>query len=236
MNINCIIIDDDKVARLLIEKYIKKTDFLTLVESYDNAVVAANYFSKKVSIDLIFLDIEMPGMTGVEFLEILDNLPQIIVVSAKEKYAMQAIEYDVTDYILKPIVYSRFLKSVNKVKKRLSEERKKRNPNGIFVKSSSASFVRIFFDEILYVEAMENYVVIVTEKHKHTIHFTMKAILTKLPNDRFIRVHRSYIVNKDKVEKIKDNMIIISKEEKKSLPLSKSYKEDFMNKINVVNK
>jgi len=234
---NCIIIDDDKVSRLVIEKYIKKTDFINLVESFDNAVDAANYFSNKVYVDLIFLDIEMPGMTGVEFLEILENLPQIIVVSAKEKYAMQAIEYDVTDYLLKPIVYPRFLKSVNKVKKRLSEEAEKDNPNGIFVKNSSASFVRIFFDDILYIEAMENYVVIVTEKHKHTIHFTMKAILSKLPSDRFIRVHRSYIVNKDNVEKIKDNMIIITtKEEKKTFPISKSYKDDFMSKINIVNK
>ncbi|NPA45420.1 MAG: response regulator transcription factor [Chlorobi bacterium] len=235
---NCIIIDDDKVSRLVIEKYIKKTDFINLVESFDNAVDAANYFSKKVSIDLIFLDIEMPGMTGVEFLEILENLPQIIVVSAKEKYAMQAIEYDVTDYLLKPIVFPRFLKSVNKVKKRLEEEEAtKEHPNGIFVKSSSASFIRIFFDDILYVEAMENYVVIVTEKNKHTIHFTMKAILSKLPSDKFIRIHRSYIVNKDKVEQIKDNMIIITlKGEKKSFPISKSYKEDFMSKINIVNK
>jgi len=234
---NCIIIDDDKVSRLVIEKYIKKVDFLDLVESFDNAVDAANYFNKKVKIDLIFLDIEMPGMTGVEFLESLDNLPQIIIVSAKEKYAIQAIQHDVTDYLLKPIGYPRFLKSVNKVNKRISEESVKDNPKGIFVKSSSASFVRMFFDDILYIEAMENYVVITTREHKHTIHFTMKAILNKLPSDIFVRVHRSYIVNKDKIEKIKDNLILIeTKEGTKSFPISKSYKEDFMSRINIVNK
>lgn len=234
---NCIIIDDDKVSRLVIEKYIKKVDFLSLVESFDNAVDAANYFSKSVQIDLIFLDIEMPGMTGVEFLESLDNLPQIIIVSAKEKYAIQAIQHDVTDYLLKPIGYPRFLKAVNKVNNKLSEEAVKDNPKGIFVKSSSASFIRMFFDDILYIEAMENYVVITTFDNKQTIHFTMKALLNKLPKDTFNRVHRSYIVNKDKIEKIKDSTILIeTKEGTKSIPISKSYKDDFMNKINIVNK
>jgi len=234
---NCIIIDDDKVSRLVIEKYISKTDFITLIESFDNAVDAANYFNRNEAVDLIFLDIEMPGMSGVEFLESLDNLPQIIVVSAKEKYALQAIQHDVTDYLLKPVIYPRFLKAVTKANNRLKEEAEKDNSKGIFVKSSSSSFIRLFYDDVLFIEAMENYVVITTFKHKHTIHFTMKAILTKLPTDKFVRVHRSYIVNKDRVDRIDDNMIIINTNENtKSIPISKSYKDDFMNKINIVNK
>jgi DNA-binding LytR/AlgR family response regulator len=234
---NCIIIDDDKVSRLVLEKYIKKTDILTLSETFDNAVDAANYFNTKAKIDFIFLDIEMPGMSGVEFLESLDNLPQIIIVSAKEKYALQAIQHDVTDYLLKPIIYSRFLKAVNKVNKKLSEESEKDNSKGIFIKSSAASFVRLFYDDVLYVEAMENYVVIITKNQRHTIHFTMKSILSKLPKDKFIRVHRSYIVNKDKIVKITDNMIKINhKDEVKSIPISKGYKDDFMKEINIVNK
>ncbi len=234
---NCIIIDDDKVSRLVIEKYISKTDFITLIESFDNAVDAANYFNRNEAVDLIFLDIEMPGMSGVEFLESLDNLPQIIVVSAKEKYALQAIQHDVTDYLLKPVIYPRFLKAVTKANNRYKEEAEKDNSKGIFVKSSSSSFIRLFYDDVLFIEAMENYVVITTFKQKHTIHFTMKAILTKLPTDKFVRVHRSYIVNKDRVDRIDDNMIIIkTKENIKSIPISKSYKDDFMNKINIVNK
>ncbi|MCF6366271.1 MAG: LytTR family DNA-binding domain-containing protein [Bacteroidales bacterium] len=234
---NCIIIDDDKVSRLVIEKYISKTDLVSLTETFDNAVDAANYFNKNASSDLIFLDIEMPGMSGVEFLESLDNLPQIIIVSAKEKYALQAIQHDVTDYLLKPIVYSRFLKAVTKANTRHKEEAEKDNSKGIFVKSSSSSFVRLFYDDVMYIEAMENYVVITTYEHKHTIHFTMKALLNKLPADKFVRVHRSYIVNKDKVERIDDNMIIMNtKDKRKSIPISKSYKDDFMKKINIVNK
>ncbi|NOZ34879.1 MAG: response regulator transcription factor [Chlorobi bacterium] len=233
----CIIIDDDKVSRLVIEKYINKTDFLELTETFDNAVDAANFFNNKNITDLIFLDIEMPGMSGVEFLEILDNLPQIIVVSAKEKYAMQAIEYDVTDYLLKPVSYSRFLKAVTKSKTKYEEENETVSSEGIFIKSSSSSFVRLFYDDVLYIEAMENYVLIQTEKKKYTIHFTMKALFDKLPADKFIRVHRSFIINKDRIERIENNMIFIqSLDKNKSIPLSKSYKENFMKKLNIVNK
>ena len=232
----CIIIDDDKVSRLVIEKYIKKTDFLELGENFDNAVDAANFFNSKNSTDLIFLDIEMPGMSGVEFLEILNNLPQIIIISAKEKYALQAIEYDVTDYLLKPVSYSRFLKAVTKAKNKFEEETEKVNSEGIFIKSSSSSFVRMFYDDVLFIEAMENYVLIQTTTKKHTIHFTMKALLDKLPADKFVRVHRSFIVNKDKIERIDNNMIYMQTIEKKPIPLSKSYKDDFMKKLNIVNK
>lgn len=233
----CIIIDDDKVSQLVIEKYIKKTDFLDLTETFDNAVDAANFFNSRNKTELIFLDIEMPGMSGVEFLEILDNLPQIIVVSAKEKYALQAIEYDVTDYLLKPVTYSRFLKAVTKAKNKFEEESEKVNSEGIFIKSSSSSFVRLFYDDVLFVEAMENYVLIQTKTKKHTIHFTMKALLDKLPADKFIRVHRSFIINKERIERIDNNMIFMeSLERNKSIPLSKSYKDDFIKKLNIVNK
>ena len=233
----CIIIDDDKVSRLVIEKYIDRTDILDLKISFDNAVDAANYFNRKEEVDLIFLDIEMPGMSGVEFLESLENLPQIIIISAKEKYAMQAIQHDVTDYLLKPVVYSRFLKAAVKANNLMSEELKKERLNGIFIKSSSSSFIRLFYDDILWIEAMENYVVITTFEQRHTIHFTMKALLNKLPSEKFIRVHRSYIVNKARIERIEDNMIIMNtKEKRKSIPISKSYKDDFMSNINIVNK
>ena len=232
----CIIIDDDKVSRLVIEKYIKKTDFLEQGENFDNAVDAANFFNSKNSTDLIFLDIEMPGMSGVEFLEILTNLPQIIIISAKEKYALQAIEYDVTDYLLKPVSYSRFLKAVTKAKNKFEEETEKINSEGIFIKSSSSSFVRMFYDDVLFIEAMENYVLIQTTTKKHTIHFTMKALLDKLPTEKFVRVHRSFIVNKGKIERIDNNMIFMQSLEKKPIPLSKSYKDNFMKKLNIVNK
>ncbi len=235
---NCIVIDDDKVSRLLIEKYAKKTDFLEFKGAYDNAIDALNDMQTEHDIDLIFLDIEMPEMSGVEFIKTLKKLPQIIVISAKDKYALEAIEYDVTDYLLKPISYTRFFKAAEKARSRMKDEDNESTAeDGIFIKSSSSSLVRLKYEDILWVEALENYVIINTFSNKYTIHFTMKAIINKLPPKMFARVHRSYIVNLSKIEMIEDNAIIMKiKGETKSIPIAKSYKEDLMNHINIMTK
>ncbi|MCF6240049.1 MAG: LytTR family DNA-binding domain-containing protein [Bacteroidales bacterium] len=235
---NCIVIDDDKVSRLLIEKYSKKTDFLEFKGAYDNAIDALNDMQTEHDIDLIFLDIEMPEMSGVEFIKTLKKLPQIIVISAKDKYALEAIEYDVVDYLLKPISYTRFFKAAEKARSRIKEtDSESTAEDGIFIKSSSSSLVRLKYEDILWVEALENYVIINTFTNKYTIHFTMKAIINKLPPKMFARVHRSYIVNLTKIEMIEDNAIIMKiKGETKSIPIAKSYKEDLMNHINIMTK
>jgi DNA-binding LytR/AlgR family response regulator len=233
----CIIVDDEKVSRIVLEKYIAKTDFLELIESYENAADAANALAKHKDIDLVFLDIEMPEMTGVELLEATSDLPQVIVVSAKEKYAVDAISHEVTDYLLKPIPYPRFLKAVNKAKTQYELEAGKEAEQGIFVKNTSSSFVRILYSEILWIEAMENYVNIHTQDEKHTIHFTMKAMMQKLPEDAFRRVHRSFIVNVNKIKAIEDNMIIITtKTGTQAIPIAKSYKDDLMDNLNIISK
>ncbi len=235
---NCIVIDDDKVSRLLIEKYAKKTDFLEFKGAYDNAIDALNDMQTEHDIDLIFLDIEMPEMSGVEFIKTLKKLPQIIVISAKDKYALEAIEYDVVDYLLKPISYTRFFKAAEKARSRIKEtDSESTAEDGIFIKSSSSSLVRLKYEDILWVEALENYVIINTFANKYTIHFTMKAIINKLPPKMFARVHRSYIVNLTKIEMIEDNAIVMKiKGETKSIPIAKSYKEDLMNHINIMTK
>ena len=235
---NCIVIDDDKVSRLLIEKYSKKTDFLEFKGAYDNAIDALNDMQDDHDIDLLFLDIEMPEMSGVEFIKTLKKLPQIIVISAKDKYALEAIEYDVVDYLLKPISYTRFFKAAEKARSRIKETSEESTAeDGIFIKSSSSSLVRLKYEDILWVEALENYVIINTFTNKYTIHFTMKAIINKLPVKMFSRVHRSYIVNLTKIEMIEDNAIVMKiKGETKSIPIAKSYKEDLMNNINIMTK
>jgi DNA-binding LytR/AlgR family response regulator len=235
---NCIIIDDDKVSRMIIEKYISKTDFLKYTASFDNAVEAINYLNKDSDIDLIFLDIEMPEMNGVEFIENLQKLPRVIVVSAKEKYALQAIEYDVTDYLLKPVTYARFFKAVSKAYEKYKEETaSKTTTEGIFIKSSSASFIRLLYNDIFWIEALENYVVVNTFDDKFTIHFTMKSLLDKLPAGIFKRIHRSFIVNVNKISIIEDNMIVMkTKLGNKSVPIAKSYKDDLLKDINIVTK
>ncbi len=234
---NCVIIDDDKLSRKVLENYIQKTDFLNLIASYPNAVEAINEIGDVDNVDIIFLDIEMPEMSGMDFLKTLKTIPHIVIVSSKEQYALEAFEYDVTDYLLKPISYPRFFKAVTKVQDRLGKEENESVSNDqeqIFIKSNS-SLVRLSFDDILWVEALENYVVLNTYNDKYTIHFTMKAIEDNLPANRFARIHRSYIINKTKIDLIEDNAIVLKIESgNKTIPIGKSYREKLMNDLNLM--
>jgi len=236
-----IVVDDDQLSRKVIEEFVKRTDSLTLVNSFSNAVDAINELQNSTDdVELIFLDVEMPEMSGIEFLKSMQNTPYVIIISAKETYALEAFEYDVTDYILKPISYSRFYKAVTKVFKRkeskIATETVPGTEDEIFIKKKSA-FIRLKYDDILYVEALENYITVVTFDEKYTIHFTMKAILDKLPMVKFKRIHRSYIININRIKGIEDNQVIIELEdEKKLLPIGKSYKEKLMQDINLITK
>lgn len=233
---NCIIVDDDKLAREVLEKFIKRVDFLELIGTFENAIDASNGIPKfEEDIDLIFLDVEMPEMTGMEFLSTMDNMPQIIIVSSKEKYAIDAYEYAVTDYLLKPVYYTRFLKAVNKA---YENHTSKSNDGGgdleVFIKSNSA-LVRLEYDDILWIEALENYVMVKTFDNKFVIHFTMKAIEKKMPMHKFVRVHRSFIVNRNKIEVIEDNSVVVRTESGlKSIPIGKSYKEKLIKDLNII--
>lgn len=237
MVLNCIIIDDDKLSRKVIEEFVNRTESLNLVSSYSSAVDAINVFNIGEEINLIFLDIEMPMMTGLEFLKTLSDPPQIVIISAKDKYALEAFEYDVTDYLLKPVSYARFFKAIDKVMARFKEAQEKRlveDNEEIFIKKSS-SLVRLKYDDILWIEALENYVIVNTFSEKYTIHFTMKAIERKMPLTKFKRVHRSYIVNINKINIIEDNSIIVNIEDgTKMIPIGKSYKDKLMNDLNLM--
>lgn len=233
---NCIVIDDDKFSRMLIEQFIEKTDFLTYQQSFSNAIDAINFLKEDEETDLIFLDIEMPKMTGIELMQSLKNLPQIIIISAKGKYALEAFEYDVTDYVKKPISHARLFKAASKA---YENYKKVANPpqtkDSIFVKTSPSSLVRINYADILWVNALENYIVINTEDNRYTIHFTMKAIIERLPADMFARVHRSYIVNIKRIKMIEDNSIIMQmKNNNEIIPIAKSYKAKLIKALNLV--
>jgi len=229
---NCIIIDDDKLSRRIIEEYIKKTESICLAGSFNNATEAINFLRNDEPIDLIFLDIEMPEMTGIEFLGSLTNIPQVIIVSSKEKYALNAFDYDVTDYILKPVSYPRFIKAIDKAIERYN---KQTSPNGrdcIFVKRNF-SLIKLKFSDILWIEALENYVSFFTFNDKFTVHFTLKAIEKKLSPKVFLRVHRSYIVNINAIEVIEDNSIAIKNNEGiRIIPIGKSYRDKLLIDIN----
>lgn len=232
---NCIIIDDDKLSRRVIEEFINRTDELKLVGSFKNAIDAINTVSKDVNIQLIFLDIEMPEMNGIDFLNSMKVPLQVIIISSKEKYAIEAFNYDVTDYLLKPIAYSRFYKAVTKALKRQDQTKQDKDDKGeIFIKKGS-SLVRIKFDNILWVEALENYVILNTINDRMTIHFTMKAIEKKLPANKFTRIHRSFIVNLNKISVIQDNFVEIkSQNVTKNIPIGKSFKDQLLRDINLM--
>ncbi len=232
---NCIVVEDDKLSRKLLEEFIAKTDGIELAGSFENGVKAANMLSNENNVDLIFLDIEMPEMDGLDFLGSLINLPQVIITSAGVQYAVKAFDFDVTDYLLKPISYSRFYTATQKARKRHNLSRFDSVVNDeIFIKKG-ANLVKMRFTDILWVEALENYVILNTAEEKFTIHFTMKAIEKKLPRPSFTRIHRSYIVNTKNITVIKDNAVEISYDDiTQSIPIGKSYKENLMKDINLM--
>ncbi len=235
----CIIIDDDYIVRKLIEGFVKKTRKLELLGSFENPVVALDKYANSDQIDLIFLDVEMPEMSGLELLENLKTEPRVIIISGKDKYAINAFDYDVTDYLLKPINYSRFYKAVERASEKSGlvardEEPRAESKEEIFVKESS-SLIRIKFDDIRFIEARENYISLQTFEKRHLIHFTMKAIEKELPEGKFIRIHRSYFVNVDRIDSITGNQINVKlKNETARLPIGKSYKENLMSKLNLM--
>lgn len=236
---NCIVVDDDNFSVRIIEEFVNQTEGLELLGTFTNAIEAVNWLnnSEKEPVHLIFLDIEMPEMSGIEFLRALNVIPQVIIYSSQEKYALESYEYDVTDYLLKPVTYARFIKAVNRARERFE---RKENPvkqsTEIFIKNNS-SLVRVKYDDILWIEALENYVVVNTFKEKYTIHFTMKSISDKMPSERFMRIHRSYIVNFSKISAIEDNSVIIRTESgNRVIPIGKSYKDKLLNDINLITK
>ena len=187
-------------------------------------------------VDLIFLDIQMPGMSGMEFLNTIENSPQVIIASSSEKYALDAFNYNVIDYLHKPITYARFFKAANKAYKNFSEKQDRFEDGEIFVKKNT-SLIKLRYNEIAWIEALENYVVINTHNDKLTIHITMKSIDNHLPSSIFKRIHRSFIVNIRKISYIEDNQVIMKHQfEKKSIPIGKSFKEKFLSEINLMNK
>ncbi|PRZ00066.1 LytTR family DNA-binding domain-containing protein [Marinilabilia salmonicolor] len=236
---NCIIIDDDKLSIKIIEEFVGRTEGLHLTGSYSSAVEAINSLNQPDAekVDLIFLDIEMPEMSGIEFLESLDIIPQVVIYSSQEKYALESYEYDVTDYLLKPVQFGRFIKAVNRARERFDKkESPVKESTEIFIKNNG-SLVRIKYDDILWIEALENYVVLNTFNDKYTIHFTMKSIADKMPADKFMRIHRSFIVNFSKIKVIEDNSVVIKTDSgTKVIPIGKSYRDKLMNDINLISK
>ena len=216
MEIKCIITDDEPIARKGLRRHIGKIDFLTIVGECEDAIQLNNMLNS-VQADLLFLDIEMPDMSGLDFLESAQNAPKVIITSAYERYALRGYEFDVVDYLLKPISFSRFLKSVNKAHALMESTSKSEEPAYIFVKT-----------EIQFIEGMENYIVIHTLTSKEIVHLRLKSIQETLPAQIFMQVHRSFIVNLSYVQAIEGNLLIIGVHK---IPVSRPLREEVYKSI-----
>jgi DNA-binding LytR/AlgR family response regulator len=219
---NCIIVDDDKLSCKILEGFVSKSSSLNLIGSFSDSLEARNILTKRHDIDLIILDIQMPERN-------------IVIVSSAEEYALKAFDFNVVDYLLKPISYGRFCKAIDKTIRYFA---RKEVPNTgdeeIFIKKGS-SLVKLKIREIIYIEALENYITLNTNDDRFTIHFTMKAIENQLPSGVFIRVHRSFIINKSMIQTIKENSLDLNiGGSLKSIPVGKSFRDSLLNDINVM--
>lgn len=233
--LNCIAIDDEPLALDIIEDYIKKVDFLTLKKRCYRATEAIDILDKE-NIDLIFLDIQMPEITGVQFAKSIKNIPPVIFTTAYSDYAVEGFELDAIDYLVKPFTFERFLKAVskaydlhklkntNKIEANISNK-----PNYIFIKSDYKN-IKVNFKDILFIEGLSDYIQIHLSTGEKILSLqSLKAFNEKLPNN-FIRIHRSFIISFDKIKSIQKNRVFIGNKE---LSIGESYKEDFFKIIEI---
>lgn len=225
--IKCIVTDDEPFARKGLQGYIEQIDFLELKGVCENAL-ELNSLLKKDSADLLFLDIEMPYVTGIDFLKNITDAPKVIFTTAYEKYALQGFELEVLDYLLKPISFERFLRAANKAFDYFrGQQITAAGEDYIFVKADS-KLEKIHFADILFIEALENYVAIYTREKKIITHLTLKMIQEKLPAGSFIQPHKSYVVAIGKINSIEGNILHVLNHQ---VPISKYQKEEIMEKI-----
>lgn len=233
---NCIAIDDEPLALDIISEFCTEISYLKLIGTFTNPFDAVKLLNSN-EIDLIFLDIHMPQINGLEFLKSLYNPPLIIFTTAYKEHAFQGFEYDAVDYLIKPFACDRFTKSVNKAYQLMklknlevsSNEDKLGISNGFMMVKVEYSTIRVNLDDILYIEGLKDYVKIYSGGKTIVTKTTMKNIVEKLPPDRFLRVHKSYIVSVDKIDMIENNRIVIGKQR---IPVGESFRIPFLKMVN----
>jgi DNA-binding LytR/AlgR family response regulator len=231
--IKTIIVEDEIMARKSLEKLCSKNSHIHLVESFENAEDTLDYLSSDNDIDLLLLDIEMPGLSGIDLLDRLKIRPQVIFTTSHTDYAYEAFEYEVCDFLKKPILADRFTKSVLKAKQILDQLNDSSNfsaENEIYIKQDGR-FIRIPYKSVYYFENVGDYIKVFTEKGNFIIYGALKTVDAKLSYPGFLKVHRSYIVNLEKIKDIEDNTLVI---EKKVIPISRAYKPILFKTINIL--
>lgn len=235
MTISCVIIDDEPLARKGLREYIADVDFLKLAGEFDMPLKAADLLNSG-EIQLLFLDIQMPKLTGLGFLKTLSHPPPVIFTTAYPQYALEGYELNALDYLVKPVSFERFLKAI--MKAREYYEVRQNNAVGIeagvpavrdyfFIKADN-KLVRILYDDVLFVEALQNYVTIHTKEKRYLTYLTFKSVEEYLPADRFVKTHKSYIVSLSKIESIVGNEILMANHH---IPISRNEKDGFMEKL-----
>jgi DNA-binding LytR/AlgR family response regulator len=234
-SLRCLVVDDDPMSVQVVLNCINNTPFLTAVGSYTNPVEAAEVL-RTDPVDLLFLDVEMPLLSGIELLGTLQHPPLVVLITSSKDYAVQAFEHAVVDYLVKPVSYARFLQASQKALEAFQRaaapsdtiEAAAPDADFTFVKVDN-KLVRVSFDEVRYVEALGDYVHIVTGQSKLIVYSTMKAVEEKFPSSRFIRVHRSFIVNFNRIQALEDNSVLV---EGKLIPVGQTYLRDVMQRLN----
>jgi len=231
MKLKCIIIDDEPIARKILQEFIEEIDYLELTGEAENPVKAMSLLNNN-DIDLIFLDINMPKINGIDFLKNIKTSANIIVTTAYAEYAVDAYGLDVLDYLVKPIAFDRFLKACNKAKEmgalRKNNVGRQNKPDDHFFIKCNNQIEKVFYDDLLYAEAMLNYVMLYTNSKKMMVYVTMKNLEDQLPAGIFIKVHKSFIVNKTKIKSIEGNILDIGIEK---ITISQNLKEKVIAEI-----
>jgi DNA-binding LytR/AlgR family response regulator len=228
---NCLIIDDEPIARKGLREYILETEFLNCIGECEDALRASKYLNEQ-PIDLIYLDIQMPKISGVEFLKTLRHPPLVIITTAYSEYALEGYSLDVVDYLMKPITFERFLKATQKARdiyqmRRFAEEKRTVQPDHFFIKSDS-KYEKVGFSDVRYVESLQNYVVIHTSAKKLIAYMTLAGLEQQLPADQFMKVHKSFIVSIASVKSVDGNELVI---DNARIPISRALKEAVVDRI-----
>lgn len=229
--INCAIIDDEPLAREGLRNYIQELEFLNLLADFEQPLAFMSYQDREI-VDLLFLDIQMPKMSGMEFLRNIRPLPSIIITTAHPSYALESFQWDVVDYLLKPITFDRFYKAASKVRDLIAvqsnkEHEKLESDDHFFIKCDSR-YEKIHFNDILFIKGMKNYIQIFTEKEKYLTLTSMKDILHHLPGEQFLRTHKSYIVNSEKVKTVQNHELVIQSHR---IPISRNMRDNILQSI-----
>lgn len=224
--ISCIITDDEPFARKGLEGYVLKTGFFDLKAQCEDAMELGGVLTQQ-PVDLLFLDIQMPHLTGVDFIKSLPNPPKVIFTTAFKEYATDGFDLDVLDYLLKPISFERFMKAAFKAKDYFELRNNSNDADYLFVKSEG-KLEKVVFDQVLYIKGMENYVEIHTLNKRIITHSTLKALADKLPQRKFLQTHKSYIIAHSKITSIEGNMLNIGQHQ---VPISRQLREQVMHAL-----